>query len=187
MTPKSLRCAARRFLPEKKKGRISSLPPANNKNLVGTSGLRFPWWLHFATLPIGQASCFGFSNRGSDTHLLPDWPGCALVPWQQGQRDQSLQNDLSHHLPGVELRARCKGEQVAPTSAHSQVENPPPWLLRVLGGCCASPHLIYLIFCSIFLALPLSQGSCPCRRKTKILAVPEVDLFAQPCKLQASI
>lgn len=75
------------------------------------SGLRFPWWLHSAALPIGRASCFGFSNRGSDTHPLPDWPGCAAVPWQRGQRDQSLQDDGSHHLPGVELRVPWWGRE----------------------------------------------------------------------------
>ena len=46
-----------------------------DKNPVGTSRLRFPWWLHSAALPIGWVSCSGFSNRGSDTRLLPDWPG----------------------------------------------------------------------------------------------------------------
>lgn len=93
----------------KKECRKPSLPPANEawrQNAVGTSGLRFPWWPHSAALPIGQASCSSFSNRGSGTHLLPDWPGCAAAPWQQEQRDQSLQNDSSHHLPGVELRSR---------------------------------------------------------------------------------
>lgn len=92
----------------KKECRKPNLPPANKawrQNAVGTSGLRFPWWPHSAALPIGQASCSSFSNRGSDTHLLPDWPGYAAVPWQQGQRDQFLQNDLSHHLSRVELRS----------------------------------------------------------------------------------
>lgn len=132
MTPECPPGAARCYLP-KRNAENPAYPPANEawrQNAVGTSGLRFPWWPHSAALPIGQASCSSFSNRGSDTHLLPDWPGCAAAPWQQGQRDQSLQN-LSHHLPGVELRSRgmqgMQREQVAPTSAHSQVGDAPLW------------------------------------------------------------
>ncbi|KAI5133397.1 Cysteine Protease Atg4B [Manis pentadactyla] len=60
---------------------------------------------------------------------------CAAVPWQQGQRDQSLQNDLSHHPPGVELRSRglpaedAKGnrlpEALVPETEPSHLACPP--------------------------------------------------------------
>lgn len=186
----------------KKECRKPSLPPANKawrQNAVGTSGLRFPWWPHSAALPIGQASCSSFSNRGSDTHLLPDWPGCAAAPWQQGQRDQFLQNDLSHHLLGVELRSRgaLAGDAKGTGSPHlSSQSGGEPFSMGCPGVWEAGGF--HLFITSILHLTASSQPfSCPsapvtCRKTTttttnKPLAVPEVNLFAlnhANCKLE---
>lgn len=91
-----------------------------DKNPVGTSGLRFPWWLHSATLLIGWVSCSGFSNRGSDTRLLPDWPGwgcSAMATGAEGPVSAEQLQSLST-WGGAEIqRAACRGcklEQVTP-------------------------------------------------------------------------
>lgn len=179
LTPECPPWAARCSLQEKE-CRKPTLPPCKQRkpgwNRI--SGLRFPRWLHSAALPIGQASCLGFSNRGSDTHLLPDWPGCAAVPWQRGQRDQSLQDDLSHHPTwgGTERHlvgkgGGCKEEQVLPTSSRSQVGDRPPQSPRLVG------FPSFIISWSIFPALLSPQSSCVCRRKARPLT--EVNSFAQ--------
>ena len=151
---------------KKRECRKPSLPLQTrhgDKNLVGTSGLRFPWWLHSAALPIGWASCSGFSNRGSDMCLPPDWSGCAAAPWQQGQRDQSLQNNLSHHVPGVGLRS----SRLLTGDANWNRWPPPQLAVRwgtLLLGCpgfWGATGLFFLISSILYLSTSSQPFSCP--------------------------
>lgn len=134
-----------RMLSAKKEFRKPSLPPPpphtryGDKNPVGISGLRFPWWLHSAALPIGWVSCSGFSNRGSDTRLLPDWPGwccSAMATGAEGPVSAEQLESLST-WGGAEIqRAACRGcklEQVAPPQL--KVRRVSSWSPRALGGC----------------------------------------------------